>query len=88
MWEDPIVAEVRKAREELLARYNGDLAAMVKDLQAKAAANGRPLVSLPPRRVPLRAQPKYRLDEMLSGITDENIHPEIDMWPPAGKEVG
>jgi antitoxin MazE len=27
------------------------------------------------------------LDELLAGITDENIHPETDFGPPVGKEI-
>lgn len=33
------------------------------------------------------AQPHYTLDELLDGITDENIHPVIDWGPPVGREV-
>jgi hypothetical protein len=61
MWEDPIVAEVRKAREQLLARYNGDVAAMVRDLQAKAIASGTKFVSFPPRRVSPAEQEAARI---------------------------
>jgi len=32
---DPIVEEVRKARDEYAARFNYDLAAMVRDLREK-----------------------------------------------------
>jgi len=35
---------------------------------------------------PLRA-PKYTLEELLSGITEENRHPETDWGPPVGKEI-
>ncbi len=27
------------------------------------------------------------LDDLLAGITPENIHPEIDCGPPVGKEI-
>jgi hypothetical protein len=50
---DPIVAEVRRIREELFARYNHDLDAFVKDMQARTEAArlaGRKVVALPPRR--------------------------------------
>lgn len=30
---------------------------------------------------------KYTLDELLAGITEENIHPEVDFGPPVGKEL-
>jgi antitoxin MazE len=29
---------------------------------------------------------EYSLDELLAGVTDENIHGEIDMGAPVGKE--
>ena len=51
--DDPIVAEVRQAREALSAKYNHDLAAMVADLQKRteqARLAGRKVVSFPPRR--------------------------------------
>jgi hypothetical protein len=51
MWEDPIVAEVHRVREEFAARFNNDLRAMTRYLQEKARQEGRTLVSFPPRRV-------------------------------------
>ena len=30
---------------------------------------------------------KYNIDELLAGITDENIHPEVDFGPLVGKEM-
>jgi hypothetical protein len=51
--EDPIVAEVRKARADLLARYNNDLRAFAAAMQQKteeARLAGRKVVSRPPRR--------------------------------------
>jgi transaldolase len=52
MTEDPIVEEVRRARQEYAARFNYDLAAMVADLQRRteeARRAGRQVVSFPPR---------------------------------------
>jgi hypothetical protein len=51
--DDPIVAEVRRARASLLAEYNGDLDALAADMQRRteeARLAGRKVVSLPPRR--------------------------------------
>ena len=31
-------------------------------------------------------QPSYRLDELLAGITAENLHEEIDTGEPVGRE--
>ncbi len=30
---------------------------------------------------------KYTTEELLAGVTDENIHGEIDWGPPVGKEI-
>ena len=54
MIDDPIVQEVRQARQAYAARFNYDLAAMVADLQRRteeARRAGREVVSLPPRPV-------------------------------------
>ena len=40
--DDPIVAEVRRAREELLARFNHDLGALVKFLQSRERESAAP----------------------------------------------
>ena len=29
----------------------------------------------------------YTLEELLAGVTNENLHPETDTGPPVGKEV-
>ena len=44
MWEDPIVAEVHRAREKLAAKYNFDIAAYFADLRKRQAALGARLV--------------------------------------------
>jgi hypothetical protein len=54
MTRDPIVEEVRRARQRHAARFNYDLQAIFKDLKEKEKASGRRLVSYPPKR-PLRA---------------------------------
>jgi antitoxin MazE len=33
------------------------------------------------------ARPKYKLDDMLSGINKKNVHHEIDAGAPVGKEL-
>ena len=45
MWEDPIVADVRRAREELSARFNFDVKAIFADMRNRQAALGGRLVS-------------------------------------------
>ena len=46
---DPIVAEVRAAREEHAAQFGYDVQAIFKDLQAKQKASGRKYKRYPPR---------------------------------------
>ena len=46
MWEDPIVAEVHRIREELAARFNHDIHAMFADMRERQSALGSRLVSL------------------------------------------
>jgi hypothetical protein len=48
--DDPIVAEVRKARDEYARRFNYDLDAICKDLQQRQSQSGRNVVSFPPKR--------------------------------------
>ena len=50
MIDDPIVAEVRDARDEYARRFHYDLDAICKDLQHKQLQSGRKLVGFPPRR--------------------------------------
>jgi hypothetical protein len=50
MWEDPIVAEVRRAREAHAAQFNNDLLAIYRDLKLQERKSGRKFVSYPARR--------------------------------------
>jgi hypothetical protein len=49
-WEDPIVAEVRRIREELSAKFNFDLSAIFDDIRSRQASAGDRLVRLAGRR--------------------------------------
>jgi hypothetical protein len=46
MWKDPIVEEVRKARQEHAARFGYDLRAIYNDLKNSEKLGGRKVVSL------------------------------------------
>jgi len=48
MWEDPIVAEVRKHRQTRAAKFKYDIRAMVEDARKRERKSGHPIVS--PRR--------------------------------------
>ena len=52
MWEDPIVAEVHRIREQLAAEFNFDVSAFFADIRKRQAALGDRLV--PQKR---RAEP-------------------------------
>lgn len=32
-------------------------------------------------------RPRLRLDDLLAGVTDDNLHGETDMGPPVGREI-
>ena len=49
-WEDPIVAETRALRRQLMDEVGNDLDALVKYLQEREREHPDRLVSLPPRR--------------------------------------
>jgi hypothetical protein len=51
MSTDSVIAEVRKAREELAKRFNYDLRAMSQDARDRQATGGRKIMSLPPKPV-------------------------------------
>jgi hypothetical protein len=46
MWEDPIVAEVHRTREQLAKNFDFDVIAIVADIRKRQAALGSRLVSL------------------------------------------
>ena len=50
VWEDPIVREVREAREQIFAEHQRDIRALCKHLQTRETQELRPLVSRPPRK--------------------------------------
>ena len=51
MFDDPIVEEVRRTRERLLAEAGGDLRKLVERMRELEAREDRPAIVLPPRRV-------------------------------------
>jgi len=50
-WEDPIVEEVRKARDAYAKRFNYDLDAIYRDLKQKERRSGRVVVPCPAKKV-------------------------------------
>ncbi len=51
MWEDPIVAEVRRVRAAHAAQFNNDLLAIYRDLKIEEQKSGRKFTTFPARRV-------------------------------------
>ncbi len=51
MWRDPIVAEVRRNRENYAAKFNHDIKAICRAAREQQKTSGRGIVSLPPRPV-------------------------------------
>ncbi len=49
MWQDEIVEEIHRIREEYAKSFNYDLDAIFVDLQKKQAESGREVVSLSPK---------------------------------------
>ena len=61
MWEDPIVAEVRKVREDDAAQFNFDLQALCRALKEREQRDPRPEVSFPPKPARLVRKRSQRL---------------------------
>jgi hypothetical protein len=55
MFKDPIVEEVRAARQRHSARFKNDMEAIVADLKKKQQQSDRPVVTLAPKRPMRRA---------------------------------
>lgn len=74
---------VQKWGDSLALRIPEDVAS-----QAGLAEDALVDVSLEQGRlvVSVSSRKKLTLDELLRGVTDENIHAEIDFGPPVGKE--
>jgi hypothetical protein len=49
MRDDPIVAEVRRIRQKLAAKFHYDVRAIAEDARKRERKSGHPIVS-PPRR--------------------------------------
>lgn len=47
MWEDTIIEEIHRNREEYAKSFNYDLELIFEDLQKKQAASGRKIISGP-----------------------------------------
>ena len=50
MWQDPIVEEVHRLRDEHAKGFGYDLHAICEDIRKRQLASGRKVVSRPPRK--------------------------------------
>ena len=50
MWQDPIVEEVRRIRDEHAKQFNYDLHAICEDFRRKQSSSNHTVVSRQPRR--------------------------------------
>lgn len=53
---DPVLAEIRKVREEYAAQFKGDIRAMMDDIRRRQKESGRITVSREPKRIPASEQ--------------------------------
>jgi len=51
MWDDPIVEEVRKARDEYAAKFDYDLERIFQDIKEREMRSEHRFVSLPPKLI-------------------------------------
>jgi beta-N-acetylglucosaminidase len=58
MWNDEIVEETRKTRDEYAAKFNHDLTAIYKDLREQQNRAEHKIANLPPKRPVLLPQTK------------------------------
>ena len=79
-----IITHIRKWGNSLAVRFPQSLLAQI-NLQV----DGKVEISLDEGRIILSPvkKPKYTLDELLTQITPESLHDEIDFGKPVGKEV-
>jgi len=53
MWVDPLVEEVRKARQDHAARFRYDIEAIYQDLKNQEQKGKYKILSFPPKRLPI-----------------------------------
>jgi antitoxin MazE len=83
-WEIAMNATIQKWGNSLALRIPKTVA---RDTQLK---NGS-IVNLAVRKGTVIIEPvkktKYRLDDLLKGVSKKNIHDSVDTGPPVGREV-
>lgn len=67
MWHDPIVDEVRRARDEYARQFDYDLEAILRDIQRRQSVHGDNLVRRAPRTT--EPAPNSATEQTNSGTT-------------------
>jgi hypothetical protein len=72
MWQDDILDEIHKFREEHAKSFNYDLDAMFVDWQKRQAESGRQVVSLPPKQGLNRSEnsQEYKINSTIEPKTE------------------
>ncbi len=73
MWEDPIVAEVRRVRAAHAAQFNYDLVAIYRDLKAEEQKSGRKFVTYPARRLAASKKAPVKAAGSSYGTTEKQL---------------
>ena len=76
-WGNSLALRVPKPFADEIGASTGKPAEMT-------VSNGKLVIEI--ARSPRRKR-RYKLDELVAGITPENRHEEIDLGPPVGNEV-
>jgi len=70
MYDDPIVADIRRLRDEYAQRFNYDLEAICRDLREQQQRSGRRVVKRRPKR------PSRRQAMGIHEVTEQTDEPE------------
>ena len=70
MWDDPIVSEIRKYREDYAASFGYDLGRIVADLQSRQGKDGRRIVDRTSQKMSEQNDaPKPPVTQILDGTS-------------------
>lgn len=71
VWEDPIVAEVQRTRQELGAKFGIDVQAIVADIRQRQPALGSRLVSLAAPAEPVAAPDRGGVNGSSTAVSEQ-----------------
>jgi hypothetical protein len=86
MWEDPIVAEVRKIREDYAAQFNFDLQTLYCALKTQEWQDPHPKGSYPPKPVKIAPRQESEVTSNVPRDDRESLLREIAAWEAASDE--